>query len=172
MKLVRRISVDGALFLAASTIWACSGGAGGTTGDEQDVQSQDRATSGEACGTDVAIHKPCAAGLTCVSPTGAPIDERTHGICVPKAEHTAFANEGHACRSFGNPTLPQCKAGLICVPGPIPDTAHCEKAQTFAKDGDACKSFGNPTLPACEAGLICVPGPIPDTAHCAHPGNR
>lgn len=35
------------------------------------------------------------------------------------------AKEGAACKSFGNPTLPKCKRGLVCQPGPIPDTAHC-----------------------------------------------
>jgi hypothetical protein len=43
------------------------------------------------------------------------------GCCLPQ-----LAKKGEDCKSFGNPNLPDCEPGLTCVPGPQPDTAHCE----------------------------------------------
>jgi hypothetical protein len=38
-----------------------------------------------------------------------------------------LADEGEPCKSFGNPTLPACRSGLVCAAGPTPDTAHCAR---------------------------------------------
>ena len=60
--------------------------------------STDPAQRGEACGSDVAIQRDCAAGLTCVVPDGGPISEHTPGICLPAA------GEGEACSTATSPS--------------------------------------------------------------------
>jgi hypothetical protein len=96
----------------------------GNDDDTMTCQAQaagSEAKLGEACGDDVAIRKKCAAGLTCVPPGSGPISEHTPGTCQRRAL------EGQDCKSFGNPTLPECAPGLTCEPGPVPDSAHCVK---------------------------------------------
>jgi predicted secreted protein len=89
------------------------------------------------CGSNV-----CAAGQVCCN-ASCGICTPPGGYCTQQACGPVLAKEGEACKSFGNPTLPECEAGLICQPGPIPDTAHCVKP--------SCQQTG------CAAGKQCVP---------------
>jgi hypothetical protein len=105
---------------------ACSVPVSGAAQSADEVRASTPAEKGEACGSDVAIQRSCADGLTCVLPDGGPISEHTAGVCLPAA------GEGEAC---GRDVIiaKWCTEGLTCVfPAGGPITEHrvgtCMKA--------------------------------------------
>jgi hypothetical protein len=131
---------------------ACSSGQGDGEADEGDqaVRRTSLAKLGEACGSDVAIRKECAAGLTCVLPTSGPISEHTAGTCKHLSQKHGPCGDDVAVQAV-------CDTGLTCLfptSGPISEHTAGSCEEVSGKGGPCGDDVA--IQKKCAPGLKCV----------------